>query len=101
MAKLKPVGGPDLLIALAAENSALAQRESLAWLVVADLARVLTLRTAETQDETGRALADEFEKKARADLYRLETSPAYAALPLLGDTHSHLHKILADLLETI
>lgn len=90
------IGDPNLFIALAAENSATAQRDAAAWGVAADLARVIALK--QLGDKASLALANEFETKARDDLHKLSTNAAYAALPPLAETSKHVHQLVLQLL---
>jgi len=94
-----PIGDPNVFIALAAENGAYAQRDADAWGVVADLARVLSLK--QLGDRASLALAAEFDAKARDDLHKLMTSPLYAVLPPLAETNKHVHQLLVSLLESM
>ena len=99
MSRSTSIGDPNVFIALAAANGAVAQRDADAWGVAADFARVLSLK--QLADGPSLALAKEFEKKARDDLHQLMTSPRYAGVPPLAETSRHVHQLLVSLVEAV
>jgi hypothetical protein len=90
------IGDPNVFIALAAENGAVAQRDAEAWSVVANLARALSFR-----DSGDIALSKEFEKHARDELHRLMTNVLYAGVPPLAETSPHVHQLVLELTEAL
>jgi predicted glycosyl hydrolase (DUF1957 family) len=90
------IGDPNVFIALAAQNGAVAQREAQAWSVVANLARAVSLR-----DSGDAALSREFEKHARDELHVLMTNALYAGVLPLAETSPHVQQIILQLVEAL
>jgi len=90
------IGDPNVFIALAAENGAVAQRDAEAWSVIADLARAVAFR-----DSGDVALSKEFEKHARDELHKLMTNALYAGVPPLAETSPHVQQLVLQLVEAL